>query len=154
MKNVIIAGSKESSILRQNCYPVEVPGDQVTADMIIGLLKEVLDNNSDAAGIAAPQIGFSKRIAVIHKSVVNSKEHLVLINPEVQTIGVDTTAEVEGCLSFPGLSKRVKRFKNVTVSTLLSASSNDKVTIKLTGFPSRAVQHEVDHLNGITILEK
>jgi len=154
MKNVIIAGSKESSILRQNCYPIEIPGDQVTADMIIGLLKEVLDSHGSAAGVAAPQIGYNKQIAVIHKSVMGSKEHLVLINPEVKTIGADTVTEVEGCLSFPGLSKRVKRFKNITVSTFLSASSMNKVTIKLTGFPSRAVQHEVDHLNGITILEK
>jgi peptide deformylase len=154
MLNIIVAGSKESSILNKACYPVRVNEDKIAADMIITCLKEVLDASKDAAGLAAPQIGFNIQIVMIHKSVVGKDEHLVLINPEVKIIGPDVISDSEGCLSFPGLSKKIKRAKNITVSTLLSLSSHDRVTLKLSELAARVVQHEVDHLNGVTILNK
>jgi len=154
MKNIITADSKEGSVLRRQCYPVQVPGEAVTAGTIISSLKEVVDNDKNAAGIAAPQLGFNKRIAVVSKNIMRSKEHFVIINPELKAIGPDTTTESESCLSFPGLSKKVKRYKNITISTLSNLSSNDRVTVKLTGYPARVVQHEVDHLNGITLIDK
>ena len=154
MRNIITADSKEGSILRQQCYQVQVPNDQTTVDSIVNMLKETINALPESAGIAAPQIGFLKRIAIINKSVIGSTDHLILINPEVKAVSCDTITEVESCLSFPGMSKRVKRFQNITVSTLINTRLGDSTTTKFSGYPARVIQHEVDHLNGITLIDK
>ncbi len=97
-------------------------------------------------GLAATQIGISKRVAVIDTSAgQDPSKRLVLINPEViNTEGAQT--EEEGCLSVPGFREPVKRGRRVTVR----AQNAKGEAFEITGEDlfARALQHETDHLNG------
>ena len=98
-------------------------------------------------GLAAPQIGVSKRITVIDTSnSENPEEKLVLINPEIIKREGTQTGE-EGCLSLPGFREPVTRAKRATVK----AQNVKGEFFELTGedLLARAFQHETDHLNGI-----
>jgi peptide deformylase len=97
-------------------------------------------------GLAAPQIGVSRRIAVIDTSVgENPAERLVLINPEVVRAEGGVVGE-EGCLSIPGFREPVKRPQHVT----LRAQKANGETFETSGddLLARAFMHETDHLNG------
>jgi peptide deformylase len=97
-------------------------------------------------GLAAPQIGVPKRIAVIDLSVAEDpQQKIVLINPEI-IHKEGTQAGEEGCLSLPGFREQVRRPKKVTVR----AQDVKGKTFEMTGedLLARAFNHEIDHLNG------
>ena len=97
-------------------------------------------------GLAAPQIGFSRRVAVIDCSVgEDPAQKLVLINPEIVAVEGKQTGE-EGCLSVPGFREQVTRGKRVTVK----AQNAKGEPFEMTGedLLARAFLHETDHLNG------
>jgi len=97
-------------------------------------------------GLAGPQIGVSKRIAVIDLSVAEDpQQKLVLINPEIIRREGTQTGE-EGCLSIPGFREQVRRAKAVTVR----AQNATGESFEMTGedLLARAFSHEIDHLNG------
>jgi peptide deformylase len=101
-------------------------------------------------GLAAPQIGLSKRISVIDTSVGEDEtKKIVIINPEITSSEGKQTGE-EGCLSIPGFREPVTRANNVTVR----AQNEKGETIELCGdeLLARAFQHEIDHLNGILFI--
>ncbi len=97
-------------------------------------------------GLAAPQIGISKRIAVIDLSVAEDpRQKLVLINPEILRREGTQTGE-EGCLSIPGFREQVRRARAVTVR----AQNVQGEIFEMTGedLLARAFSHEIDHLSG------
>jgi len=97
-------------------------------------------------GLAAPQIGIPKRIAVIDLSVAEDpQQKIVLINPEI-IHRAGTQAGEEGCLSLPGFREQVRRPKKVTVR----AQNVKGETFEMDGedLLARAFNHEIDHLNG------
>jgi peptide deformylase len=97
-------------------------------------------------GLAAPQIGISRKIAVIDCSVGEKpEEKLVLINPKILRTDGKQTAE-EGCLSIPGFREQVTRGKHATVR----AQNAKGEWFEMTGedLLARAFQHEIDHLHG------
>ena len=97
-------------------------------------------------GLAAPQIGFSRKIAVIDVSnAENPADKLVLINPRILRVEGKQEGE-EGCLSIPGFREQVKRGKRVTVG----AQNVKGEPFQMTGedLLARAFQHETDHLYG------
>jgi len=101
-------------------------------------------------GLAAPQIGFSKRISVIDITVGEDEtKKIVIINPEVTSTEGKQTGE-EGCLSLPGFREPVTRPNKVT----LQAQDESGETIELNGeeLLARAFLHEIDHLNGILFI--
>jgi peptide deformylase len=101
---------------------------------------------ANGMGLAAPQIGISKRISVIDKSSgENPAEKIVLINPEVVRVEGKQTSE-EGCLSVPGFREQVSRPKRVTIR----AQNAKGEWFEMTGeeLLARAFLHETDHLNG------
>ena len=96
-------------------------------------------------GLAAPQIGLNMRVAVIDTRPEGKPRPIVLVNPEL----VEKEGEIEeeeGCLSIPGLYAKVKRFKRVKARAL----NQHGIPIEITGegLLARALQHEIDHLNG------
>lgn len=108
---------------------------------------------SSGIGLAANQVGVLKRIIVIDVTGgKNSKENLViLINPEIiEKEGL--IEESEGCLSLPGITANVKRFAKVTVCGLDIKSRPVKITAS--DLLSRALQHEIDHLDGILFVDR
>ena len=97
-------------------------------------------------GLAAPQIGISRRIAVIDPSAgEDPSQRLVLINPEILSIDGAQVSE-EGCLSVPGFREQVKRAKRVTVRAQNAAGERYERTGE--DLLARAFLHETDHLNG------
>ena len=97
-------------------------------------------------GLAAPQIGISRKIAVIDTSVGEKPEDkLVLINPKILRTEGKQTGE-EGCLSIPGFREQVKRAKHVT----MRAQNAKGEWFEMSGedLLARAFQHEIDHLYG------
>lgn len=97
-------------------------------------------------GLAAPQIGIGKRIAVIDLSVAEDpQQKIVLINPEVIQKEEFQTGE-EGCLSLPGFREQVTRPKNVTVKA--QNVKGEWFEMKGEELLARAFCHEIDHLNG------
>ncbi|MCC6392409.1 MAG: peptide deformylase [Bryobacterales bacterium] len=106
--------------------------------------------SAKGVGLAAPQVGVSKRLTVIDCSVGEDPEQkLVLINPEI-TLKEGSQVGEEGCLSIPGFREDVERAKKATIH----ARNLDGEPIEITGedLLARAMQHELDHLNGILFL--
>jgi peptide deformylase len=96
-------------------------------------------------GMAAPQIGVSRRLFVME----TDGQSRACFNPEIISAPDDLNDFVEGCLSFPGEECTIKRPQIVTVH--YQTVSGDWVEETLYGMAARCFQHELDHLNGITI---
>ncbi len=112
------------------------------------LLEDMFESMYAARGVglAAPQIGIGRRIAVIDTSAgEDGSKRLVLINPEVIRIEGAQTEE-EGCLSIPGFREPVRRGKRVTVRAQNAKGEDFEVTGE--DLLARALQHETDHLDG------
>jgi len=101
-------------------------------------------------GLAAPQVGISLKICVIDIMPNGKKEPYVLINPKIID-GKDTVELEEGCLSFPKIYEKVKRFNEVTAEYLDINGKQRKITVD--GFLAKAFQHEIDHLNGKVFID-
>lgn len=110
------------------------------------LLKDMAETMYDAEGVglAAPQIGISKRVIVVD---VGDENGLVeMVNPVI----VEQSGEQlgpEGCLSIPNLNGDVRRAEHIVVNG--QDSDGQPFTVKASGYFARAFQHEIDHLNGI-----
>ncbi len=109
--------------------------------------------NSEGVGLAAHQIGRSIRLIVLDGSVMADEfpeckdSKMVLINPELDVIeDMDPVSRGEGCLSIPGLSENVKRVEHVRLNWL--DENFEEHEKEFTGFLSRIIQHEYDHLEG------
>jgi peptide deformylase len=130
---------------------LERPADAVTefdTTELHQFLEDMFESMYAAKGVglAAPQIGFSRRVAVIDCSVgEDPAQKLVLINPEIVAVEGKQTGE-EGCLSVPGFREQVTRGKRVTVK----AQNAKGESFEMTGedLLARAFLHETDHLNG------
>ncbi|AEI40087.1 peptide deformylase [Paenibacillus mucilaginosus KNP414] len=109
-------------------------------------LKETLYADSGRAGLAAPQIGIAKRVAVLDMG-----EGLIeLINPEIVEKSGEI-ASIEGCLSLPKLYGEVKRAEKVRVKTL--NREGQEVFLEAEGRTAVCMQHEIDHLDGILYID-
>lgn len=111
---------------------------------------QTMDKNN-GIGLAAPQIGVSKRIIVL-KTDVEGQEFFELINPKILHSSRETTTEEEGCLSFPDIFIKIKRPAEIKVEGQDITGKKIKFTAK--GLLARALCHEIDHLNGILFFDK
>ncbi len=139
----IVIGEK-TAILRAKTVPVK----SVTKEMK-KLIADMMDTMAAAkgAGIAAPQVGHSQRICI----AMLDKKPTALVNPNI-TWRSDTVATAEeGCLSLPELWLNVTRPTDIVLEFLTAGGK--KRELKLSGFDARVVQHEVDHLEGILIVD-
>ena len=101
---------------------------------------------ANGVGLAAPQIGISRRIAVIDCSVgKDPKAKIVIINPEI-IASEGKQSEEEGCLSIPGFRENVTRPQKATVRA--QDAKGKQFTMEGEGLLARAFCHETDHLNG------
>lgn len=137
-----------SDVLRKVAQPVEEITDeirQIAKDMLKVMYA------SDGVGLAAPQVGISKRIIVVDVDPYDpSCEPMTLINPEIVEQEGQAESE-EGCLSAPEIRGPVKRAEKVTVEAL--NLDGKKVRIEATDLLARALQHEIDHLNGVLFID-
>lgn len=101
-----------------------------------------------ALGLAGPQIGVPYRILAIRQG----QKALTMVNPRITKLIGDITSGEEGCLSFPGLFIKVKRVASVEVQYM--TRTGESKTERFTGQEARAVQHEVDHLDGKVFIDR
>jgi peptide deformylase len=122
---------------------------------------------ASGVGLAAPQVGESLQLTVLDISQVEDRLStmelngksvdpqrampLVLINPQID-LGGETETATEGCLSFLEITGEIERAKSITVRA--QNLDGEAVEIEATGFLARAIQHEVDHLNGILFIDR
>jgi len=122
---------------------------------IIADLRDTVRSHPHCVGIAAPQIGASWRIIIVDITR-NPKPHhnhgeLILINPVI-TASSGKHIGKEGCLSVPDLIGTVRRAEKITLKALLPNGS--VTTFSTNGFEAVALQHEIDHLDGIVFLDR
>jgi peptide deformylase len=138
------------TVLKQKAEPVEKIDDGLQR-----LIDDMVETMYAASGIglAAPQVGVSKRLIVVDVSVKEGENIplIVLVNPEIKETEGTVDSE-EGCLSLPGFITTVKRAEKVVVEGL--DRHGKKITVSAEGLLSMALQHEIDHLNGTLILDR
>ena len=115
-------------------------------------------DKKNGMGIAAPQVGVSKRVFVVWSSPnkrykkAPKMEPLVVVNPKITKFSKAEKKDFEGCLSIPGIRGLVKRSKEIEIEFL--NIEGEKRKEKFNDFVARIFQHEYDHLNGIVFLDR
>ena len=143
---------KDKQQLKQICEPVSAFNFEEGENIAKQLLDE-LKNSNNGIGLAANQIGINKRVCVINVK----KEPLILINPKILEKSEEKFVFPEGCLSFPDDHIRTERHVSIVVEAdnhkdklYFSADSEDIND----AFECVCVQHEIDHLDGITMFDR
>jgi peptide deformylase len=101
-------------------------------------------------GLAAPQLGISQRVLVYR--VGQDAPVIALVNPEVDWKGEESEEFEEGCLSIPGVQLDIQRPVHVRVRA--RDEQGDERTVEASGLEARVIQHEIDHLDGVLILDR
>ncbi len=132
-------------VLRMRAADVESFDDELAR--ITGRMTELM-HDADGIGLAATQIGILRRFLVC----TLDGEDRVLVNPRVAPVGEETEVDDEGCLSLGSIRVPVERAVRVTVEARDAAG--EPVAFELEGMDARVVQHELDHLDGVLLLDR
>ena len=138
--------------LKQTSQPVKEFSENLKK--FVRDLEKTFRSFPGCVGMAAPQVGRFERIVLV--DISQKPQHanhgfLVLINPEI-TFFEGSSIGREGCLSVPDYTGKVERAKSITIEAL--NENGDKHVFQMSGYEARAVQHEVDHLDGKLFLDR
>lgn len=160
IKNILKIGNP---LLREKSK--EVPLTEIRSKEIKNLIRDMFDSMKAANGIglAAPQIGVLKRVAIIgyepserypeiERQNSSLVEYKVLINPKIEYLTNETIGFWEGCLSIPGMRGYVERPKKIKLSYYTPEEEYKEEIIE--GFEAIVTQHECDHLDGILYIDR
>jgi peptide deformylase len=152
MREFINCFKKNNPLIQKNLKEVSVEeGLEIARELF-----QILNERKDGIGLAANQVGIDAQVAVL-----NIREPVVLINPKI----VHKNNEInyyEGCLSFPKKGCHTKRYETIEVTTAQEEGTlifsgiqvDDKDDQELRTLETVCVQHEIDHLNGIRIMDR
>jgi peptide deformylase len=137
--------------LKTVCRPaMDAEAERVAADLV-----DTMRSHPGCVGLAAPQIGEVVRVAVVdvseHRLTTAHNGLVVLVNPVIE-LGLGSEVAGEGCLSLPSVIAEVRRARRIRVTGC--DLDGRELEIWAEGFEARAIQHEVDHLAGILILDR
>ena len=134
-------------VLKSAASPVTEFDDRLAeeAERMIGLMRDAI-----GVGLAATQLGVLRRMLVFQ--VGSAAEPTVLINPEIEWRSEDSATAEEGCLSIPGVVVDVER--PLFVRARAVGVNGDPLTLESSGLEARVIQHEVDHLDGVLMLDR
>ena len=143
--------------LRQKCKKVNHVDEEIH-EMIENMINNCLEWEKDhpyevSAALAAPQLGYDRRIIVVREDTENKKHtnFIPLLNPEVIKTEGKTLYDYEGCLSVPTVYGKVPRPAKARIKA--QTIDGQEVRIKADGFLARTLLHEIDHLNGILFID-
>ncbi len=143
--------------LREKCKKVNHVDDEVH-DIIKSMIQNCLDWEKDhkfeiSAALAAPQLGYDRRIIVVRDDMDNKENanFVPLLNPEVIKTEGKIETDYEGCLSVPTVYGKVPRPSKARIKA--QTIDGQDVRIKAEGFLARTLLHEIDHLNGILFID-
>lgn len=134
-------------VLKSRASEIEVFGEELEAEAasMIELMRDAW-----GVGLAATQLGRLRRLLVFEPT--GDEAPTALVNPEVEWTSEETELMVEGCLSIPGIAVEVERPVAGRFSGL--DLGGEPVLLELEGLPARIIQHEIDHLDGVLILDR
>jgi peptide deformylase len=134
-------------VLKSRATPVDRFDDTLRAQVarMGGLMSDAL-----GVGLAAPQVGLSQRVLVYR--VGPDAPVIALANPELEWKSDETEVGEEGCLSIPGIAVDVERAVHVRVRAV-DEGGEDR-SVEASGLEARVIQHEMDHLDGVLILDR
>jgi peptide deformylase len=134
-------------VLKAKAVPVERFDDQLRAEVarMAGIMGDAI-----GVGLAATQLGVMHRVLVY--KVGEDGLLAALVNPELEWAGDDLEEAEEGCLSLPGVHVDVER--PVRVRVRAHDEHGDRLVIEASGLEARVIQHEMDHLDGVLILDR
>ena len=148
VRDIVLMGDP---VLRQRATPVDIFDDE---------LKKLVDDmyetmyHAEGIGLAANQIGIARQVLVV--DIRDEKDaaagRMALINPRIVMVTDELDKESEGCLSIPGLEEVVERPWGVRVEGVDVAGK--PVSVEAEALLARALQHEIDHLEGILFLDR
>lgn len=148
---------KENPILRKIAEPIKTAEWKKYVNVGKEMLKYIKDPDHGGVGLAGPQVGVSKRIAVV--SLMKDREDenfatIMMLNPEIIEHSEEITCDfIEGCLSLPKTKKGyVGRYSDIKLR-YFDEQAKEKI-LKLSGLAAVIVQHEIDHLDGILYIDK
>ncbi len=156
LKILTIKDSEEEKLLRRKSADVskeEIKSKEFQDfldDLILTAEQVLTDEGYTAAGLAAVQVGVSKRIFCILEE--GSNKFWIMINPQIKIFNKTQVLGVEGCLSVPNREGRVSRYKKIKVKYLNRDGNIEKKIF--TNQEAREVQHEYDHTEGILFIDK
>jgi peptide deformylase len=134
-------------VLRMRARDVESFDDELA--QLVERMATLMES-ADGAGLAANQIGVLRRVFVMRTG--ENGDTRTLVNPELVSRSDEVDVDDEGCLSLRGLLVPVERSSSVTVKAKDAQGAG--VTLELTGFEARACQHELDHLDGVLMIDR
>ena len=140
-------------VLKQEAQTVEVFDEDLKR-----LIDDMIETMREAPGVglAAPQIGVSKRVIVIEFGHEDDdtipKQLFVMVNPEIVDSSAEQVSGIEGCLSVPGVVGEVDRARVVTVTG--QNAQGKKIRVRAEGWLARIFQHEIDHINGVLYTDR
>lgn len=136
-----------SPVLRQRADPVSG-----VVDAVRQLIDDLFDTMYAAKGVglAANQVGIAQRVAVVDTGG-DTPEPLVLVNPTIVHRGDETETSEEGCLSIPEIFGDVERPLSIIVEATDRAGT--RFRLETSGYQARAIQHEIDHLDGVLFID-
>lgn len=151
---------EETRILRQPCADLPIPLDAEAKKSVRALVDAFLERD-DASGLAAPQIGISKKIIIFRNrgfskdgasdGTWSKKDIEVLINPRITQNRGNQIVIAEGCLSCPDIKVEIARYPEIKVRGF--DVHGQKIGKRYLDFVARIVQHEMDHLEGKLIVD-
>jgi peptide deformylase len=133
-------------VLKSVASPVSEfgPGLRAEVERMIGIMRDGM-----GVGLAATQVGILRRVLVFQAGP--DSEPAALVNPTVEWLSAEAVVAEEGCLSLPGVSMDVERPLHASFGGL--DIEGEEVTIEASGLEARILQHELDHLDGVLILD-
>lgn len=140
-----------SQVLRQKAQPADTEDREGLSELLANMIETM--KNADGCGLAAPQVGISRRVLVVDGNELRDRFpelegfHREMINPEVTFRSEETSQYSEGCLSIPDLDADIVRPRRIRVSYI--NADFKQVEEEFDDFASRMIQHELDHLDGI-----
>ena len=148
IREIVLMGDP---ILRERARKVESFDDDLR-DLVEDMFETMY--HAEGVGLAAPQIGIGRRIFVVDTRDGEDERggRIALVNPEIVAVSDETDKEVEGCLSIPGLEESVER--PVAIEIRGFDPRGEAIAFEADALFARALQHELDHLDGVLFLDR
>lgn len=152
IRPIVVYGN---AVLRKKADPIDKNYPELSS-----LINDMFDtlSHADGVGLAAPQVGLPIRLFIVDLSILGDDEpsfvnfKKVMINPLITSFEGEELSQEEGCLSIPGISETVKRSDKISIEYY--DENWQKHVEQYSGFPSRVMQHEYDHIEGHVFVDK
>lgn len=135
-----------SPVLKGHAHEIDPASDQGLRELVRAMAETMYAENG--IGLAAPQVGVDKRVIVFDVD----DRLAALCNPVITEFSDETVVDEEGCLSVPGVNVPVERSRSVVCEGLTVEGRT--IVIEAEDLLARVLQHEIDHLNGVLILDR